>query len=84
MASFFWNTVYMQNFCTEQGVLGSGRFNGTMQNVAGPPLVATKFGLGAEIQSPTGLSDCIKPVCVCVYLFVCLSVCLSVCQHDNS
>jgi len=33
------------------------RFNGTMQNVVGPTLVAmaTKFGLGAEIQSPTGL-----------------------------
>jgi len=40
------------------GVFGDGRFNGTMQNVVGPPLVAmaTKFGLGAEIQSPTGLS----------------------------
>jgi len=37
----------MQNFGTKQGVLGSGRFNGTMQNVAGPTLVAmaTKFGL---------------------------------------
>jgi len=35
-----------------------GQFNGTMQNVVGPTLVAmaTKFGLGAEIQSPTGLS----------------------------
>jgi len=34
-----------------------GRFNGTMQNVVGPTLVAiaTNFGLGAEIQSPTGL-----------------------------
>ena len=30
-----------------------------MQNVVGPTLVAmaTKFGLGAEIQSPTGLSS---------------------------
>jgi len=39
-------------------VFGDGRFNGTMQNVFGPTLVdmATKFGLGAEIQSPTGLS----------------------------
>jgi len=42
------------------GLLGGfldGRFNGTMQNVVGPTLVAmaTKFGLGAEIQSPTGL-----------------------------
>jgi len=38
------------------GVFGDGRFNGTMQNV-GPTIVAmaTKFGLGAEIQSPTGL-----------------------------
>jgi len=36
----------------------TGRFNGTMQNVVGPTLVAmaTKFGLGAKIQSPTGLS----------------------------
>jgi len=43
----------MQNFCTKEGVLESGRFNGTMQNVAEPTLVAmaTKFGLGAEIQS---------------------------------
>ena len=31
--------------------------------------MVTKFGLGVEIQSPTGLSGC---------LFVCLSVCLSV------
>ena len=39
------------------GVSGNGRFNGTMQNVVRPTLVemATKFGLGAEIQSPTGL-----------------------------
>ena len=37
---------------------GFGRFNGTTQNVVGPTLVAmaTKFGLGSEIQSPTGLS----------------------------
>jgi len=43
-----------------QGVFGDGRFNGTMQNVVGPTLVArrTKFALGAEIQSPTGLSIC--------------------------
>jgi len=41
-----------------QGVFGDGRFNGTMQNVVMPILVAmaTEFGLGAEIQSPTGLS----------------------------
>ena len=33
------------------GVFGDGRFNGTIQNVVGPTLVvmATKFGLGAEI-----------------------------------
>jgi len=32
-----------------------------MQNVVGPTLVAmaTKFGLAAEIQSPTGLSVCL-------------------------
>jgi len=42
----------------KMGVFGDGRFNGTMQNVVGPTLVAmaTTFGLGAEIQSPTGLS----------------------------
>jgi len=53
-----------------------GRFNGTMQNVVGPTLVAmaTKFGLGAEIQSPTGLSVC----------FVCLSVCVSVCGNGKN
>jgi len=39
------------------GVFRDGHFNGTMQNVVGPTLVAvaTIFGLGAEIQSPTGL-----------------------------
>jgi len=33
-----------------------------MQNVVGSTLVAmaTKFGLGAEIQSPTGLSVCLS------------------------
>jgi len=38
-------------------VFWDGRFNGTMQNVVGPTLVAmaTTFWLGAEIQSPTGL-----------------------------
>jgi len=38
-------------------VFGDGRFHRTMQNVVGPTLVAmaTKFGLGTEIQSPTGL-----------------------------
>jgi len=48
----------MHNFGNKQGILGSGRFNGTMQNVAGPTFVAMaiKFQLGAEIQSPTGLS----------------------------
>jgi len=41
------------------GVFGDGWFNGTMQNVVRPTLVAmaTKFGLGAEIQSPTGLYE---------------------------
>jgi len=40
------------------GFYGDGRFNRAMQNVAGPTLVAmaTTFGLGVEIQSPTGLS----------------------------
>ena len=40
------------------GVFGDGQFNGTVQNVVGPTLVAmaTKFELGAEIQSPTSLS----------------------------
>jgi len=42
------------------GVFRDGRlarFNGTMQNVVGLTIVAmeTKFGLGMEIQSPTGL-----------------------------
>jgi len=39
------------------GGFSGGRFNGTMQNVVGPTLVAmaTIFVLGAEIQSPTGL-----------------------------
>jgi len=34
------------------GGVRDGRFNGTMQNVVGPTLVAmaTKFGLGAEIS----------------------------------
>ena len=38
-------------------MFGDGRFNGTMQNVVGLTLVdmTTKFALGAEIQSPTGL-----------------------------
>jgi len=44
-------------FGPTRGFSGDGRFNGTMQNVVGPTLVAmaSKFGLGAEIQSPTGL-----------------------------
>jgi len=44
-------------FGPTRGFLGDGRFNGTMQNVVGPTVVAMamKFGLGAEIQSPTGL-----------------------------
>ena len=42
--------------------MGDGRFSGTMQNVVGPTLVAmaTKFWLGAEIQSPSGLSHCVS------------------------
>jgi len=48
-----------------------------MQNVVGPTLVAmaTKFGLGAEIQSPTGLFVC---------LFVCLLVRSLVCSFVSS
>jgi len=40
-----------QMFAPTKGVLGDGRFNGTMQNHVGPTLVAmaTTFGLGAEI-----------------------------------
>ena len=55
-----------RRFCTKQGVIGDGRFNGTMQNVVGPTLIAiaTKFELGAEIQSPTGLSSCYCVVCL--------------------
>jgi len=43
--------------CSINQSIGDGRFSGTMQNVVGPTLVAmaTKFGLGAEIESPTGL-----------------------------
>jgi len=39
-------------FAPAWGFFGDGRFNGTMQNVVGPTLVATamKFRLGAEIQ----------------------------------
>ena len=42
--------------------MGDGRFNGTMQNVVGPTFVAMAptFGLGAEIQSPTGMSICLS------------------------
>jgi len=49
-----------QMFGPIRGFSGDGRFNGTTQNVAGPTLVAmaTKFGLGAEILSPTGLYVC--------------------------
>jgi len=41
----------MFHVCTYQGVFGDGRFNGTMQNVVGPTLVAmaTKVGLVAEL-----------------------------------
>ena len=43
------------------GVYGDGQFNGTVQNVVWPTLVAMamKFGLGAGIQSPTGLAECV-------------------------
>jgi len=42
-----------------------------MQNVVGPTIVAmaTKFGLGAEIQSPTGLSS----------LFTCMALMTGMC-----
>jgi len=48
----------LEMFGLTRGVFRDDRFNGTKQNVVGPTLVATatKFGLGAEIQSPTGLS----------------------------
>jgi len=38
-------------FATYHRVFGDGRFNGTMQNVVGPTLVAmaVTFGPGAEI-----------------------------------
>jgi len=38
-------------FASTKGVFGDGRFNGTMQNVVEPTLVAMamKFGLAAEI-----------------------------------
>jgi len=41
-----------------------------MQNVVGPTLVAmaTKFGLGLEIQSPTGLSVCLSVCLLAEYL----------------
>jgi len=40
-----------------QGVFRDGRFNGTVQNVVAPTLVAVAaiFGVGAEIQSPVKL-----------------------------
>ena len=46
-----------QMFAPTRGFSGMADSNGNMQNVVGPTLVAmaTKFGLGAEIQSPTGL-----------------------------
>jgi len=56
------NGRYTRDVCTYQGVFGDGRFNGTIQNVVGPTLLvamATKLGLGAEIQSPTGWSVCL-------------------------
>jgi len=43
--------IQTADVCTKQGVFGDGRFNGTMQNVVEPTLVAmaTTFGLGAKI-----------------------------------
>jgi len=48
-----------------------------MQNVVRPTLVvmATKFGLGAEIQSSTGLSVC---------LYVCMYVCHPTVRHRHT
>ena len=45
-----------------------------MQNVVGLTLVvmAMTFGLGAEIQSPTGLYS---SVCMSVYMCLCVSEC---------
>ena len=66
-------------FGPAKGVFGDGRFNGTVQNVVGLTLVAiaTKFGLGAEIQSPAGLllllpsgAIAIRRVCWLVSSFV--------------
>jgi len=56
-------------FGPTRGVFRDGRFNGTMRNIVGPTLVAmaTKFGLGAKIQSPTGLSVCLCVCIVCVW-----------------
>ena len=51
------STADIQAVWAYYGVFGDGRFNATMQNDVGPtPVVkATKYRLGAEIQSPTGL-----------------------------
>jgi len=57
------------------GVFRGWPFNGTMQNVVEPTLVAmaTKFGLGEEILSPTGLLLYDWPsLCVCI---CCFSIC---------
>jgi len=43
-----------------------------MQNVVGPTRVAMAMKLGAEIQTPTGLSVCLS---VCMSLCVSVSVC---------
>jgi len=65
-------------FGPTRGVFGDGRFNGTMQNVVGPTLIAmaTKLWLGAEIQTPTGLS-CLIPTRVLdikkIFIFLVLS-----------
>jgi len=66
-------------FAPTVGVFGDGRFNGTMQNVVGPTIVAMamKFGLGAEIWSPTGLSISTPRLGVYYFSSFTLSVCLS-------
>ena len=60
-------------------------FNGTMQNVVGLTLVAmaTNFGLGAEIQSPTGLSCYLSysskranSFCICS-VYICYDNCVN-------
>jgi len=49
----------MQNFCTKQGVWGRGRFNGTMQNVVGPTIVAMAMKFGLFLHKIAYKSACI-------------------------